>query len=306
MEKNVVGSGGSGRVYVVPLSRSTGEKVAVKKIWSNHKLEESLEKEFLAEVEILGTIRHSNIVKLLCCISSEESKLLVYEYMENRSLDLWLHAKRRSADQLLDWPTRMRIAIGTARGLCHMHHNCSQPIVHRDVKSSNVLLDSEFNAKVADFGLARILSGHGDSNTVSSVAGSFGYIAPEYAHTRKVNEKVDVYSFGVILLELVTGREPNDEEEEWCLVDWARHHVEAGIAIGEALDEEITTANNLGEMCGVFRLGIFCTAPNPAKRPTMKEALRILQHCTDLLPNGRQKTDFNEHDGAPLLKSSKC
>ncbi|RAL45688.1 hypothetical protein DM860_009552 [Cuscuta australis] len=297
-EKNVVGSGGSGKVYVVPLR---GEEVAVKRIWSSHKMDENLEKEFAAEVEILGTIRHSNIVRLLCCISSEESKLLVYEYMENRSLDLWLHPKKkRSPGQVLDWPTRLRIAVGAARGLSHMHHDSSPPVVHRDVKSSNVLLDSEFNAKIADFGLARILAGQGGSNTVSAVAGSFGYIAPEYAHTRRVNEKVDVYSFGVILLELATGREPNDEDEECCLVDWARHHVEQGKAIGLALDGSI--AGPAEEMCGVFKLGIFCTSVSPAKRPNMKEVLRFLQH---LSPPDGEMVKVCEHDGAPLLMYSK-
>nr|GMD52436.1 receptor-like protein kinase 5 [Ipomoea batatas] len=213
-EENMVGSGGSGKVYGVALR--TGEKVAVKSIRNNYKL---CEKVFLAEVKILGTIRHSNIVKLWCCVSSEESKLLVYEYMENRSLDLWLHAKRRSPGQFLDWPTRLRIAIGAAKGLSYMHHNCSPPIVHRDVKSSNVILDSDFSAKIADFGLAKILINHGDPNTVSTVAGSFGYIAPEYAYAKKVNEKFDVYSFGVVLLELVTGREPIDGDMGCGLAD---------------------------------------------------------------------------------------
>nr|GME02905.1 receptor-like protein kinase 5 [Ipomoea batatas] len=300
-EENVVGSGGSGKVYVVTLSN--GEKVAVKRIWSKHKLDEMLEKEFQAEVGILGTIRHSNIVKLWCCISSEESNLLVYEYMENRSLDLWLHAKRRPPGEFLDWPTRLRIAIGAAQGLSYMHHDCSQPIVHRDMKSSNVLLDSEFNAKIADFGLARTLIKHGDPNIVSTVAGSFGYIAPEYAHTRKVNEKIDVYSFGVILLELVTGREPNDGDMDWCLVDWVRYYVQEGNPIEDALDEEIKEAENIDEMCGVFRLGIFCTGANPAKRPSMREVLRFLLDCSSQSANGKEMS-VSERDVSPLLKCS--
>ncbi|XP_019175798.1 PREDICTED: receptor-like protein kinase 5 isoform X2 [Ipomoea nil] len=278
-EDNLVGSGGSGKVYAVALS--TGEKVAVKSIRNNYKLSEKV---FLAEIKILGTIRHSNIVKLWCCISSEESNLLVYEYTENRSLDLWLHAKRRSPGQFLDLPTRLKIAIGTAQGLSYMHHNCSPPIVHRDVKSSNVLLDSDFNAKIADFGLAKILINNGDPNTVSTVAGSFGYIAPEYAYTKKVNEKFDVYSFGVILLELVTGREAIDEDMGCGLADWARHHVEEGNQIVDALEGDIKEAENLDEMCGVFRLGIFCTASNPAKRPTMREVLQILLYCSPPSP----------------------
>lgn len=182
-ENNIIGSGGSGQVYLVPLSQS-GDYVAVKRVWRNQRLDRKHEQQFLAEVQILGTIRHSNIVKLLCCIFSEESKLLVYEYMENRSLDIWLHSKNRlnnasrsTPHLVLEWPRRLQIAIGASRGLCYMHHDCSPPIIHRDVKSSNILLDSQFNAKIADFGLARMLLKPGD-NTVTAVAGSFGYIAP--------------------------------------------------------------------------------------------------------------------------------
>ena len=162
---SLIGSGGSRKVYRVVINHS-GEVVAVKWISNDRKLghQNQLEKQFAAEVQILGMIRHSNIVKLLCCISSETSKLLVYEYMENQSLDKWLHAKKRTEedsvsdhDMVLDWPMRLKIAIGAARGLCYMHHDCSPPIIHRDVKSSNILLDSQFNTKIADFGLAKML-----------------------------------------------------------------------------------------------------------------------------------------------------
>ena len=148
-------------------------------------MEMGLEKEFRSEVEILSSIRHTNIVKLLCCVSSVDSKLLVYEYMWNGSLDRWLHRKRRvegggleSGQRPLDWPARLRIAVGAAYGLRYMHHECSPPIVHRDVKSSNILLDSEFRARIADFGLARMLPKSDEPDTASAIAGSFGYMAP--------------------------------------------------------------------------------------------------------------------------------
>ncbi|XP_055802182.1 receptor-like protein kinase 5 [Solanum dulcamara] len=309
-ENNIIGSGGSGQVYLVTLSRS-GDYVAVKRIWRNQRLDHKHEKEFLAEVQILGTIRHSNIVKLLCCIFSEESKLLVYEYMENRSLDMWLHSKKRlnnasrSAQHLvLEWPKRLEIAIGAARGLCYMHHDCSPPIIHRDVKSSNILLDTQFNAKIADFGLARMLLKPGD-NTVTAVAGSFGYIAPEYARKTRVTEKIDVYSFGVILLELVTGKEANLGDEDSCLADWAWRHLQKGKPMSDALDEDIKETQYLNEIFIVFKLGIFCTSTVPSSRPTMKEVLQILIQCNDSSPTFGEKKAETEHDVLPLLKNSK-
>ena len=184
-ENNVIGSGGSGKVYRVRVVvNDSNNFVAVKRIGNNRKLEQKLEKEFHAEVKILGSIRHSNIVKLLCCMSNENSKLLVYEYSKNHSLDQWLHRNSRASSTsssvqhvVLDWPKRLQIAVGAAQGLHYMHHSCSPPIVHRDVKSSNILLDSEFNAKIADFGLAKMFK-QGELATASVVAGSFGYIAP--------------------------------------------------------------------------------------------------------------------------------
>ncbi|XP_062148733.1 receptor-like protein kinase HSL1 [Alnus glutinosa] len=293
-ENNMIGSGGSGKVYRVAVNPSS-DIVAVKRIWNKKKLEQKLEKEFLTEVKILSSIRHSNIVKLLCCISSDNSKLLVYEYLENRSLDLWLHRKSSRASTIsgsvqhviLDWPKRFQVAVGAARGLSYMHHDCSPPIVHRDVKSSNILLDSEFNAKIADFGLALIKQG--ESATMSDVAGSFGYMAPEYARTRRVNEKIDVYSFGVILLELATGRKACDGDEHISLAEWAWRQFQEGGPIVDALDEEVKELCYLDEMCYVFELGIICTVTLPSTRPSMKEVLKVLLRCNQPLVYGEKK-----------------
>ncbi|KAH7657624.1 Non-specific serine/threonine protein kinase protein [Dioscorea alata] len=277
-EANLIGSGGAGKVYKVILGDHAGEIMAVKQIRSCRTLDSKLEKQFQTEVKILGTIRHANIVKLIACISNVDSKLLVYEYMENKSLDKWLHSKQRSeSDEYvkLDWPTRLSIAIGAAKGLCYMHYGCKPPVVHRDVKSSNILLDKEFGAKIADFGLAKELVNAGEPEIVSAVAGSIGYMPPEYAYSRKVNEKVDVYSFGIVLLELTTGRKANDAGNDGSLADWARHHSD-GKQLFEALDEDIKDPAYMQEIETVFKLGILCTAALPSRRPTMKGVLQGL------------------------------
>nr|KYP61708.1 LRR receptor-like serine/threonine-protein kinase ERL1 [Cajanus cajan] len=274
-------------------------------------LDQKLESSFRAEVRILGNIRHTNIVRLMCCISNEDSMLLVYEYMENHSLDKWLHknvkplAVSGAVNKVaLDWPKRLKIAIGVAQGLSYMHHDCSPPVVHRDVKTSNILLDAQFNAKVADFGLARMLIKPGELNTMSSVIGSFGYIAPEYVQTTRVSEKIDVFSFGVVLLELTTGKEANYGDQHSSLSEWAWRHILIGSNVEELLDKDIKEAINLDEMCTVFKLGVMCTATLPATRPSMKEALQILLTLGEPYPYG-DKNFSHYYDAIPLLKNSK-
>nr|XP_010911143.1 receptor protein-tyrosine kinase CEPR1 [Elaeis guineensis] len=223
-------------------------------------------------------------------------KLLVYEYMENGSLDRWLHKKKwRVGGQieemnsdyipLLDWSTRLQIAVDVAQGLCYMHHGCFPPIVHRDVKSSNILLDSEFRAKVADFGLARMLVKLEEDNTVSAVAGTFGYMAPECAHSRKINERMDVYSFGVILLELTIGKKANDGEENRNLAEWAWRCLQKADKMIDAIDQDIKDPTNIEEIAMVFKLGVMCTSTLPSSRPTMKDVLQILLRCQRAIVN---------------------
>ncbi|CBI20633.3 unnamed protein product, partial [Vitis vinifera] len=257
-ENNLIGRGGSGELYRIANNRS-GELLAVKRIFNKRKLDHKLQKQFIAEVGILGAIRHSNIVKLL-----------VHNFV-------------------LDWPTRLQIAIGAAEGLRHMHEYYSAPIIHRDVKSSNILLDAEFNAKIADFGLAKMLVKRGEPNTMSGIAGSYGYIAPEFAYTRKVNEKIDVYSFGVVLLELVSGREPNSVNEHKCLVEWAWDQFREEKSIEEVVDEEIKEQCDRAQVTTLFNLGVRCTQTSPSDRPTMKKVLEILQRCS-------------QHSAGPLKK----
>ncbi|KAJ6673572.1 RECEPTOR-LIKE PROTEIN KINASE HSL1 [Salix viminalis] len=205
----------------------------------------------------------------------------------------------------LDWSKRLQIAVGAAQGLSYLHHDCSPPIVHRDVKSSNILLDSHFNAKIADFGLARMLVKQGELATVSAVAGSFGYMAPEYAQTVRVNEKTDVYSFGVVLLELTTGKAANHGDEDTCLAKWAWRHMQEEKPIVDVLDEEIKEPCCVDEMGDVFKLGVFCTSISPSERPNMKEILQILLGRNPRWVCGRKNMTHAEHASTPLLNSSK-
>ncbi|EES01457.1 receptor-like protein kinase HSL1 [Sorghum bicolor] len=309
-EENLIGRGGSGHVYrVTYINRLTGSAgvVAVKQIRIAGTLDEKLEREFESEAGILGSVRHNNIVRLLCCLSGTQAKLLVYDYMDNGSLHQWLHGHNSRADghftarAPLDWLTRLRVAVGVAQGLCYLHHECSPPIIHRDVKTSNILLDSEFRAKVADFGLARMLVEVGAPKTMSAVAGSFGYMAPESAYTNKVNEKVDVYSFGVVLLELTTGKEASAGGEHGGLAEWARHHYQSGGSIPDATDKSIRYAGYSEEIQVVFSLGVLCTADMPSSRPTMKDVLQILLKCSEQTCQKSKMENGQEYEAAPLL-----
>ncbi|XP_031487441.1 receptor-like protein kinase HSL1 [Nymphaea colorata] len=268
-KNHLIGQGGSGKVYRVPIGDGA---VAVKRIWDKQEVDRKKERLFEVEVGILSRICHANVVKLLCSISGDNSRLIVYEFMENGSLDKWLH----NSDTILDWSSRYRVAVGSARGLCYMHHGCSPPVIHRDVKSSNILLDEEFKPKIADFGLARIMERTGESKTVSVVAGSYGYLAPEYGYTMKVNEKSDVYSFGVVLLELATGREARNGGEEMNLVDWAWRYFREEKPLAETMDQRVYNPCVSEQMFVVFKLGLLCTSNLPAVRPDMNQVVDVL------------------------------
>lgn len=276
-EDNVIGSGGSGKVYKVVLPN--GDCVAVKKLWTAKKDELLLhDYGFKSEVETLGSIRHRNIVKLLCCCSNKDTNLLVYEYMPNGSLDNILHSTKAGT---LDWGTRFRIAFGAAQGLAYLHHDCSPQILHRDVKSSNILLDLDYEAHVADFGIAKTLS-TAYSNYMSNVAGSRGYIAPEYGYTLKVGEKSDIYSFGVVLMELVTGKRPLEPKlygENNDIVNWVYEKVESKQELYQVLDPNCSKDDH-NDMLLVLRIALLCTNMLPSNRPSMREVVMMLLEAT--------------------------
>ncbi|KAG6696282.1 hypothetical protein I3842_09G140300 [Carya illinoinensis] len=271
-DNNIIGRGGAGIVYrgILP----NGEQVAVKKLLGISK-GSSHDNGLSAEVGTLGKIRHRNIVRLLAFCSNKEINLLVYEYMPNGSLGQVLHGKRGG---YLQWDTRLKIAIEAAKGLCYLHHDCSPLIIHRDVKSNNILLNSDFEAHVADFGLAKFLQDTGTSECMSAIAGSYGYIAPEYAYTLKVDEKSDVYSFGVVLLELLTGRRPvgNFGEEGLDIVQWTKMQTNSYKGrVGKILDERLGNIP-LDEAMQVFFVSMLCVEEQSVERPTMREVVQML------------------------------
>ncbi|KAL3698890.1 hypothetical protein R1sor_012966 [Riccia sorocarpa] len=294
-EDNVIGSGGSGKVYKVILS--DGQAVAVKKLWTSPKGEARRDNGFKAEVETLGKIRHRNIVKLLCCCSNRKANLLVYQYMPNGSVGDILHNPKTAL--VLDWPTRYQIAVGAAEGLAYLHHDCVPPIVHRDVKSNNILLDSNFEAHVADFGLAKLLGLAPEKpDSMSAVAGSYGYIAPEYGYTLKVTEKSDIYSFGVVLLELVSGRKPLDPEfSEGDVVKWVSKKVETKAGIVEALDSTIRDSAQ-DDMIRVLKVGLLCTNFLPSQRPPMRDVVQMLAKACPSNQAMKYRTDSITKDPA--------
>ncbi|GLJ42843.1 hypothetical protein SUGI_0888080 [Cryptomeria japonica] len=297
-EENIIGKGGAGIVYKG--SMHSGEEFAVKRLPGIGR-GSSNDHGFAAEIQTLGRIRHRHIVRLLGFCSNQEINLLVYEYMPNGSLGELLHGKKGGH---LEWATRYKIAIEAAKGLCYLHHDCCPLIVHRDVKSNNILLDSDFEAHVADFGLAKFLQDSGTSECMSSIAGSYGYIAPEYAYTLKVDEKSDVYSFGVVLLELITGRRPVGEFGDGVdIVQWVNKMTESRKeGVVNILDQRLSTVP-LHEVMHVFSVAMVCVEEQSVERPTMREVVQMLtdppkvKTCENSVPASEEE-EAKESDGA--------
>ncbi|KAJ4806298.1 hypothetical protein LUZ62_018864 [Rhynchospora pubera] len=282
-EDNIIGKGGAGIVYQGCMANGT--ELAIKRLVGRGGSEH--DRGFTAEITTLGRIRHRNIVRLLGFVSNREANLLLYEYMPNGSLGEMLHGNKGDH---LGWEMRSRIAIEAARGLCYLHHDCSPLIIHRDVKSNNILLDSNFEAHVADFGLAKFLHDPGASECMSAIAGSYGYIAPEYAYTLRVDEKSDVYSFGVVLLELVTGRRPVGGFGEGVdIVHWVRKIIseltdQSDTASAEAVADRRLSATPIDLITNLFKVAMRCVEEHSKDRPTMREVVHLLSNPPAVAP----------------------
>ena len=291
----VIGEGGFGCVYKGILSE--GKPIAIKQLKS---ISAEGYREFKAEVEIISRVHHRHLVSLVGYCICEQHRFLIYEFVPNNTLDYHLHGKDLP---VLEWTRRVKIAIGAAKGLAYLHEDCHPKIIHRDIKSSNILLDDEFEAQVADFGLAR-LNDTAQSHISTRVMGTFGYLAPEYASSGKLTDRSDVFSFGVVLLELITGRKPVDTSQplgEESLVEWARplliEAIEKG-DISEVVDPRLEKHYIEEEVYRMIETAASCVRHSALKRPRMVQVVRALDTRDNLsdLSNGvkvGQSTVYN-------------
>ncbi|XP_044471629.1 proline-rich receptor-like protein kinase PERK1 [Mangifera indica] len=273
-DANLLGQGGFGYVHrgVLP----NGKEVAIKQLKAGSG---QGEREFQAEVEIISRVHHKHLVSLVGYCIAGSQRMLVYEFVPNNTLEFHLHGKGRPT---MDWSTRLKIALGSAKGLAYLHEDCHPKIIHRDIKAANILLDFKFEAKVADFGLAKFFS---DVNTHVStrVMGTFGYLAPEYASSGKLTEKSDIFSFGVMLLELITGRRPVDSSPSYVedsLVDWARPLLNRALEDGNfdsLADPRLQNNYDHNEMARMVACAAACVRHSARRRPRTSQIVRALE-----------------------------
>ncbi|XP_072952018.1 L-type lectin-domain containing receptor kinase SIT2-like [Typha angustifolia] len=269
-DKELLGIGGFGRVYkgVLPTSKL---EVAVKRV--SHESRQGM-KEFVAEIVSMGRLRHRNLVQLLGYCRRKGELLLVYDFMPNCSLDKYLYDSTKPS---LDWDRRFQIIKGVASGLLYLHEGWEQVVIHRDIKASNVLLDSEMNGRLGDFGLARLYD-HGTDPQTTHVVGTMGYLAPELARTGKATTLTDVFAFGAFILEVVCGRRPVEQsaqDEHLVLVDWVVENWRKG-SILNTLDSRLEQVYMVEEAQMVLKLGLLCSHPLPSARPSMRQVMQYL------------------------------
>ncbi|KAJ0725769.1 putative protein kinase RLK-Pelle-DLSV family [Helianthus annuus] len=280
-ESNKLGQGGFGTVYKVGVL-SDGREIAVKRLFFNNKFRAA---DFYNEVNMISSVQHKNLVRLLGCSCSGPESILIYEYLPNMSLDHFIFDATKGRN--LNWEKRYNIIIGTAEGLVYLHENTKCRIIHRDIKAANILLDLRLRAKIADFGLAR--SFQDDKSHISTaIAGTLGYMAPEYLAHGQLTEKADVYSFGVLVLEVVTGIENNkskNTEYTDSLVAIAWNHFQQN-KCEEIFDPNLMMRNNNNqkEAIKAIQVGLLCTQEDPSLRPSMSTVLKMLAKDDEPLP----------------------
>nr|XP_051226032.1 proline-rich receptor-like protein kinase PERK1 isoform X2 [Lolium perenne] len=273
-EANLLGEGGFGHVYKGTVR---GQEVAIKKLRAGSG---QGHKEFRAEVDIISRVHHKNLVSLVGFCIHAEQRLLVYEYVPNKTLESQLH--HGSSRATLDWPRRWKIAVGSAKGLAYLHEDCHPKIIHRDIKAANILLDYNYEPKVADFGLAKCQELE-QTAVETRIMGTFGYLAPEYAATGKVSDRSDVFSFGVMLLELITGRKPimeSSDHQPETLVSWAKPLLTKAAEeenYEELIDPRLETNYDAYDMARLIACAAAAVRQTARSRPRMTQIVRYLE-----------------------------
>uniref|UniRef100_J3MLQ1 Protein kinase domain-containing protein n=2 Tax=Oryza brachyantha TaxID=4533 RepID=J3MLQ1_ORYBR len=292
-ENKILGEGGFGAVYKGLLS---GQEVAVKRLskGSNQGLEE-----LKNELILVAKLHHKNLVRLVGFCLEEGERMLVYEYMPNRSLDTFLFdaEKRRQ----LDWATRFRIIEGVARGLQYLHQDSRKKIIHRDMKASNVLLDADMNPKIGDFGLARLFGQDQTRDVTNRIVGTFGYMSPEYVMRGQYSMKSDVFSFGILIIEIVTGQRNNrphffEQNEDVVSTVWKRW---SEGTVAKMIDHSLGKNYPEAEVLKCINIGLLCLQENPIDRPTMADIMVLLNsNASSSLPAPAARPTFFLVDGS--------
>ncbi|PPS02464.1 hypothetical protein GOBAR_AA18205 [Gossypium barbadense] len=268
---NKIGEGGFGPVYKGTLA--DGTMIAVKQLSARSK---QGNREFVTEIGMISALQHPHLVKLYGCCIEGNQLMLIYEYLENNSLARALFPQE--SQLTLDWPTRMKICIGIARGLAYLHEESRLKIVHRDIKATNVLLDKNLNPKISDFSLAK-LDEENNTHISTRIAGTYGYMALEYALHGRLTEKADVYSFGIVALEIVSGRcntRSHPKQEPFILLEWAHVLKENGTLL-ELVDTRIGSDCNIDEVMAMINIALLCTNPTASARPLMSSVVSMLE-----------------------------
>ncbi|KAK4588157.1 hypothetical protein RGQ29_019234 [Quercus rubra] len=288
-DDNKISEGGFGKVYMGTLP--SGQEIAVKRLWKSSRQGVEQFKQFKNEVDLQAKLQHKNLARLLGYYLEGEEKILIYEFVPNKSLDNFIFDSKKQGQ--LDWETRYKIIEGIARGIQYLHEDSQLRIIHCDLKASSILLDAEMNPKISDFGIARTLEVDQTQRNASKIVGTYGYMSPEYAMQGEFSDKSDVYSFGVLVLEIITGKKNSNFESKGAedLLSYAWIHWRDGRPL-ELLDPTLEGFYLIDEAIKCIHIGLLCVQKDPADRPTMASIVLALNSHSVSLPAPQQPAFF--------------